>query len=124
MDAEKAQYILKGYKCFFCIEGPADRIGYYEKIYPNGKTTKENPTLFCKSCWEDPIKKEKINCARSGIDGVFCILFSSLGKMNHKAIGFLTGKRNHEMNDLSKPIWRKMIFNIHFLSLPPKGISQ
>ncbi len=124
MDEEKAQSILKGYKCFFCIETPADRIGYYEKIYPTGKSTIENPTLFCESCWNNPVKRDKINSSRSGIDGVFCVLFSSLGKMSHKAIGILTGKRNFEINDISKPIWKKMIFNIHFLNLPPKRISQ
>lgn len=120
MDYNQAQSILKGYKCFFCFDIPADRIGYYEKIYSDGKSTIENPTFFCKSCWEDLTKRKLISSCRGGIEGVFCFTFSSIAKMTPKTLGFLTSKKMYQINNLGNPIWKKMLFNIHYLGLPPK----
>jgi len=120
MNFKKAQSILEGYKCFFCFDAPADRIGYYEKIYPDQKSTMENPTFFCKSCWNDFQKRNQIYSGRGGIDGVFCFTFSSIAKMTPKSLGFLTSKKMYQINHLAVPVWKKMVFNIHYLSLPPK----
>lgn len=119
MNADMAKSRLTEYKCFFCGL-PADRIGFYQKIYPASKETIENPTLFCSSCWEDKAKKESIKAQRGGPEGVYCKLFSTLGKTSTKEIGFLTGRKNYHVNHLSSRIWRKIVFNIHYLNIPPK----
>ena len=110
---------LEEYRCLSC-ENPADRIGFYQKSYLDGRETIENPTLFCSFCWSDPSKRNQIFSLRGGIEGVYCKLFFTLGKMNTKEIGFLTGRKNYEINHLSSRVWRKIVFNIHYLSIPPK----
>jgi len=117
MNSEMAQSRLSEYKCFFC-GGVADRIGFYQKNYPDGKDTIKNPALFCVSCWNDGSKRNQVGSGRSFI-GVYCKLFLTLGKMTTKEIGFLTGRKNYQVNQLSSRMWRKIIFNIHYLNIPP-----
>ena len=117
--AEKAKSLLNEYRCFFCEE-PADRIGFYQETYPTGKETIQCPTLFCASCWNDPSKKNQIAPTQGSVRGVFCKLFSTLGKLTTKEIGFLTGRKNYQVNHLSSRVWRKIVFNIHYLNIPPK----
>lgn len=119
MNSEMAKSRLNEYKCFYC-EAPADRIGFYQKTYPGKKESIENPTLFCASCWDDKSKKDELGMGRGGIEGVYCKLFLTLGKMTLKEIGFLTGRKNYHINQLSSRMWRKIVFNIHYLNIPPK----
>ncbi len=120
MTYTEAQAKLKQYKCFFC-EDPADRLGYFGKLYPfSGKATRENPTFFCPVCWIDPLKREQINCNRGGMEGVFCMTFEDLGKMTDKQVAIFLGRKNYEINHCANPTWRKMIRSIHYLSIPPK----
>lgn len=108
------------FTCFFCGER-ATSIGYYSKGYPNiNRSTVENPTLCCNTCFNSPKIMDQINPHRGGEEGIYRFLFISLGKMNTKEIGFLTGRKNYEINHLSSRVWRKIVFNIHYLSLPPK----
>ena len=86
--------------------------------------TRENPTFFCASCWNDPLKREQINCDRGGMDGVFCIIFKDLGKMSNKQIGYFLRENNYEINHFASPTWRKMIWQIHFLSIPPRESNE
>jgi hypothetical protein len=124
MTVEKAMEALKEYKCFFC-GAPADRIGFFAKLYQHsGKSTKENPTLFCESCWSDPLKREQISNVRGGIEGVFCHLFSDLGKMTESEIGKITSRVRYEINHLSSRIWRRQVYQIHYLSIPPKKFVE
>lgn len=122
MNSEMAKSRLNEYKCFFC-EGPADRIGFYQETYPTDRETIKNPTLFCASCWDDVFKRDQIRSIRGGIKGVYCKLFSTLGKMTTKEIGFLTGRKNYQVNHLSSRVWRKIVFNIHYLNIPPKATT-
>jgi hypothetical protein len=119
MNSETAKSLLSEYKCFFC-GAAADRIGFYQETYLTGKETIKNPTLFCFYCWGDISKKNQIGSVQSGIKGIYCKLFSTLGKMTTKEIGFLTGRKNYQVNHLSSRVWRKIVFNIHYLNTPPK----
>jgi len=120
MNSEMAKSRLNEYKCFFCGT-PADRVGFYQETYPTGKEIIESPTLFCASCWGDASKRNQIRSTRGGIEGVYCKLFSTLGKMKTKEIGFLTGRKNYQVNQLSSRVWRRIVFNIHYLNTPPRG---
>lgn len=112
---------LHQYKCFFCGEN-AILIGYYTKLY--NLHTRENPTFFCNQCWNDPLKRDQINGNRGGMDGVFCITFKGLGKMSSKQMGMFLGEKNYEINHCANPTWRKMIWQIHFLSIPPRVSNE
>lgn len=118
MNSEMAKSRLNEYKCFFCGT-PADRIGFYQETYLSGKEIIKSPTLFCAICWNDGSKKNQIGSSR-GFVGVYCKLFSTLGTMTTKEIGFLTGRKNYQVNHLSSRAWRKIVFNIHYLNIPPK----
>jgi hypothetical protein len=119
MNSEMAKSRLNEYKCFFCGT-PADRVGFYQETFPAGKETIQNPTLFCASCWDDSSKKNQIGSGCQFV-GVYCKLFLTLGKMTTKEIGFLTGRKNYQVNQLSSRVWRKIVFNIHYLNIPPKA---
>jgi hypothetical protein len=119
MNSEMAKSRLNEYKCFFCGVA-ADRIGLYQETFPDGKNTIKNPTLFCTSCWGAVSKKNQIGLAGGNFVKVYCKLFSTLGKMTTKEIGFLTGRKNYQVNQLSSRMWRKIVFNIHYLNIPPK----
>lgn len=121
MNSEMVKSRLNEYKCFFC-GAAADRIGFYQEAYPSGKDTIKNPTLFCVFCWNDVSRKNQIGSGR-GFTGIYCKLFSTLGKMTTKEIGFLTGRKNYRVNQLSSRVWRKIIFNIHYLNIPPKATT-
>ena len=118
MNSEMAKSRLNEYKCFFCGT-PSDRVGFCQETYTAEKESIENPTLFCASCWGDTSKRNQIRSTRGGTKGVYCKLFSTLGKMTTKEIGFLTGRKNYQINQLSSRVWRKIVFNIHYLNIPP-----
>jgi hypothetical protein len=119
MNLEMAKSRLNEYKCFFCGT-PADRVGFYQETFLDGKDTIKNPTLFCTSCWGDVFKKNQIGSAGGDFVKVYCKLFLTLGKMTTKEIGFLTGRKNYQVNQLSSRVWRKIVFNIHYLNTPPR----
>lgn len=120
MNSKMSKFQLNEYKCFFCGD-VADRIGFCQEIYSIIKETIENPTLFCATCWDDESKKNQIGTTRGGFKEVYCKLFLTLGKMTTKEIGILTGRKNYQVNHLSSRVWRKIIFNIHYLNIPPKN---
>ena len=110
---------LLEYRCFFCNE-PAVLIGYYSKVYQSNKDTIENPTFFCQSCWET--KRNEISAMRGGIEGVYCITFKRIGKTDPKTLACLyLSKKNKEINQMANKVWRKMVYRIHYLSLPKKN---
>jgi hypothetical protein len=93
------------FKCFFC-GNPATLLGYYSKLYPSGMDTIETPTFFCSTCWQDDSKRNEINAMRGGIEGVYCLLFSTIGKMDIRTLSICyLSRKNKEINHLANQIW-------------------
>jgi hypothetical protein len=106
------------FKCYFC-QDDADRIAYFSKFYPGStKDTIENPLFSCDKCYLKPDMMKKLNFIRGGMSGVTCLKFKNLGGMTEKRIAYYLSKKFFEINHLSNPYWRKILFRIHFLNLP------
>jgi hypothetical protein len=109
------------FKCFFC-NNEADRLAYYSKDYfMLGTRTLENPTLCCKLCFESPRIMNQISPMRGGSEGVYCFLFSSIGKWTAKQLAYHVSKKGWEINHLSTIPMRKLIWRIHFVNQPRKS---
>jgi hypothetical protein len=50
---------------------------------------------------------------REGWEGICCKSFEDIGRMTDKAVGYMLGKKNYEINHLSTPQWKKLIWQIH-----------
>ena len=112
---------MKEFVCFFCGE-EADRIGYFTKDYPWGASTIENPTLCCSSCYLSPEMKAKTIDRDGG--GISCLTFKGISGLSKKRIGFYLSRKFHEINHLSNPFWRKILFRIHYTHLPKRVIDD
>lgn len=111
-------------QCFFCAN-PADRVAYYSKSYfdfvMSWRITIENPTIVCKTCFESSRIMNQINPLRGGNEGIYCYLFSTIGKWNPKEIGYFLSKKRFEINHLATLPWRKLMWRIRFANQPKKG---
>jgi hypothetical protein len=108
--------------CFFCRER-ATLLGYYSKFYPElNRGTRENPTLFCESCWK--IHRYDIGQVRGGMEGVWCIRFEDLAKMPKKKIAWMLSKRGFEINHLANKTWRKQLWRIYYLHQKKRMIDD
>ena len=109
------------FKCFFC-NNEADRLAYYSKDYwlaGMGRTI-ENPTLCCSICFDSPRIMNQISPLRGGKEGVYCFLFSSIGKWTPKQLAYHLSKKGWELNHLSSKPMRKLLWRIHYVNKPRK----
>ncbi len=114
--------MIEPLKCFFCLN-PATSVAYYSKSYPDGSTL-ENPTFVCESCFTSPRIMNQINPVRGGDEGVYRFLFSTIGKWTPKQIGYYCSQKAYQINHLSSRYWRKLIFRIHYIFQPKRGINE
>jgi len=108
-------------RCFFCGKDP-DRIAFYSKDYPkSGKSSIENPILSCGECYLCPEMKQKILRIRGGIEGISYIKFLEIKQAPKKKLGYYTSCKFFEINHLSNPYWRKILWRIFFYMIPRGG---
>lgn len=107
-------------KCFFCLND-ADRVSYFSKDYLDlGTRTIENPTLCCPNCFDSPRIMNQITPLRGGKEGVYCFLFSSIGKWTSKQLAYHLSRKGWEINHLATKPMRKLLWRIHFLNMLKK----
>jgi len=111
------------FRCFFCT-GNADRIAYYSKDYPSGKSTIENPHLICPECYKNSSVRDQIHQHRGGIEGISNFSFGFISSLPKKKIGYIISSKFHETNHLANKFWRKQIFRIHYTHQPKREIAD
>jgi len=114
---------MSEFTCFFCHE-PAVLIGYYSKWYSSGRDTIESPTFFCQACWDDKVKRNEIHAGRGGMDSVYCLTFTTIGKTSPKELSYkYLSMHGKELNGMANRTWRKMVYRIHYLNQPKKVVN-
>ncbi len=98
----------------------AQYLYFYSKIYDSGKDTIESPICVCEDPECQTRARKDLSISRGGVEGFSIKSFKQLGRMTSKAIGLFCSKKNYEINHLANPIWKKLIYSIHYVSQPSK----
>ncbi len=103
--------------CNYC-PGPASKLYYYRKLYPNGRDTIESPLFSCEECSSKA--RKDLDITRGGIEEVRVITFKEIARMNEKQIGKLCMKKGKEINHFATRSWKALLFSIHYQNQPSK----
>ncbi len=98
----------------------AEYLYFYSKIYQSGKDTIESPMCVCGDRGCQVQARFDLSLSRGGIEGFSIRSFKEIGRMTTKQIGVFCSKKGYEINHLANPLWKKLVYSIHYRSQSSK----